>query len=323
MARPLVLVGSVGLETAEQVFRTVAGSIGDRLKRMPDGETGVRSKFTAWQRKVVAEHPDFAPAADGLYTPTKPEVAFATLGFADAAIASYTDFTRLRREGVIRPGLRFQVALPTTAAFLYAHVTPGAHAAVEGPYEAALFAELDRILATIPAADLAIQWDVDTEVAQWEGVRFAYFPDIRTGAIDRLARHAARVPAGVELGFHLCYGDTGHKHWLEPRDTGVMAEMIQGIAARLDRPIDWVHLPVPRGRDDEAYFAPLAVLPPGVPRELYLGLIHLSDGEAGTARRIAAAKPFLRDFGIATECGFGRRPPETIPALLELHKAVG
>jgi hypothetical protein len=29
-----------------------------------------------------------------------------------------------------------------------------------------------------------------------------------------------------------------------------------------------------------------------------------------------------KDFGIATECGFGRRPPETVPELLALHRAV-
>jgi hypothetical protein len=27
----------------------------------------------------------------------------------------------------------------------------------------------------------------------------------------------------------------------------------------------------------------------------------------------------VRDFGIATECGFGRRPADSIPALLRLH----
>src|SRR2546429_4529709 len=33
------LVGSVPLASAEVVFRTVAGEIGDRLRRIPDGET--------------------------------------------------------------------------------------------------------------------------------------------------------------------------------------------------------------------------------------------------------------------------------------------
>jgi len=50
--------------------------------------------------------------------------------------------------------------------------------------------------------------------------------------------------------------------------------------------------------------------------------VHDSDGAAGTQRRIAAAEKHASDFGIATECGFGRRPPETIPNLLRIHAEV-
>ena len=45
-----------------------------------------------------------------------------------------------------------------------------------------------------------------------------------------------------------------------------------------------------------------------------LGLVHYTDGVVGTRRRIATAGKYLDDFLIATECGFGRRPPETVPA---------
>jgi hypothetical protein len=33
------------------------------------------------------------------------------------------------------------------------------------------------------------------------------------------------------------------------------------------------------------------------------------------------ARRFIADFAVATECGFGRRAPETIPELLRLHVA--
>ena len=39
-------------------------------------------------------------------------------------------------------------------------------------------------------------------------------------------------------------------------------------------------------------------------------------------RRLAAAKQVVTEFGIATECGFGRRPPETVPDLIDLHHEV-
>jgi hypothetical protein len=53
--------------------------------------------------------------------------------------------------------------------------------------------------------------------------------------------------------------------------------------------------------------------------ELYLGLVHYTDGTAGTRKRIQVAKKFVQSFGIATECGLGRRAPETMPQLLRIH----
>jgi hypothetical protein len=85
-------------------------------------------------------------------------------------------------------------------------------------------------------------------------------------------------------------------------------------------------MPVPRGRVDDAYFAPLKRLVLRPETELCLGLVHYSDGIEGTRRRLATAKRHVPDgasgFAIATECGFGRRDPTTIPELLRIHAAV-
>ena len=37
-AREVLLVGSVGLEDSEEVFRTVGPLLGGRMKRIPDGD---------------------------------------------------------------------------------------------------------------------------------------------------------------------------------------------------------------------------------------------------------------------------------------------
>ena len=87
----------------------------------------------------------------------------------------------------------------------------------------------------------------------------------------------------------------------------------------ITRPIQLIHMPVPRDRSDDAYFAPLKDLKLKPGTQLCLGLVHHTDGVAGTRRRIAAAEKFVTDFSIATECGFGRRQPETIPELLRIH----
>ena len=80
-------------------------------------------------------------------------------------------------------------------------------------------------------------------------------------------------------------------------------------------------MPVPRDRADDAYFAPLAGLRLRPETELCLGLVHHTDGVEGTRRRLATARKHARAFSIATECGFGRRKPETIPELLRIHAA--
>ena len=67
-----------------------------------------------------------------------------------------------------------------------------------------------------------------------------------------------QVPDDVELGYHLCYGDAGHKHFKEPDDTSKLVAVANALAADLRRRLDWFHLPVPIGRTDDAYYAPLS-----------------------------------------------------------------
>jgi hypothetical protein len=106
---------------------------------------------------------------------------------------------------------------------------------------------------------------------------------------------------------------------VQPKSAASCVAFANAICCTSPRHIDWVHLPVPRDRKDEEFFAPLQNLRMPLGTELYLGLIHFTDGLEGTARRIQAAKKAYAEFGIATECGFGRRDPTTIPTLLDLH----
>jgi hypothetical protein len=126
------------------------------------------------------------------------------------------------------------------------------------------------------------------------------------------------IPEEVPLGLHLCYGDLGHKHMVEPTDLSLSVQMANLGCAEAGRKVDYVHMAVPRDRSDDDYFRPLGQLDIGT-AIAYLGLVHHTDGEEGTRRRITAAKKFLADFGIATECGFGRRPADQIPELMDIH----
>ena len=81
-------------------------------------------------------------------------------------------------------------------------------------------------------------------------------------------------------------------------------------------------MPVPISRADAAYFAPLAGLQRPSGTDLYLGLVHAADGVEGTRRRMAAARQFVSDFGIASECGIARaRRPEVVMDILKVSAA--
>jgi hypothetical protein len=324
----------VPLDSSEAVFRATAAALGPWMARFPDGETGTRTNWIEWQIPMLGGDPalEVVPPDPDHYRPlprvavrdgsSADDIALTGCGYADAAEASYVEFRRLRDDGVIAADARFQVCLPTPLATVALFVTPEDQAAVEAVYERLLLADLDRVLATIPHEDLAIQWDTAVEFGVLEGLFPVWFEPAEAGVVDRLVRIGNRVPVDVELGFHLCYGDAGHQHFTQPTDAAVLVRVANALADGLDRPLNWLHLPVPRERDDVAYYAPLADLRLSDDTELYLGLVHRTDGMEGTQRRMAAASKVVPAFGISTECGLGRRPSETVPELLELHAAV-
>lgn len=329
------LVGSVPLNNSEEVFRTASSILGDRLRRIPDGETGDRLGWIAWQIPVFQQNPllESVPPESSRYGSALGQIRLAegadpgqlkfdNLGYADAAKSSYQTFTRLKQAGDIPAHARFLVSLPTPLASISAFIVPESQAAVEPAYEDRMLVEMEEIAAAIPHDELSIQWDTASEFAILEGIFPTHFSDLMAGIVERLVRIGRRVPDDVELGYHLCYGDYQHQHFKEPEDTRKLVDIANAISAGVQRPIQFIHLPVPRDRDDEAYFAPLRDLQLHPETELYLGLVHYTDGVEGTRRRIETAKKVVPSFGVATECGLGRRPAETIPDLLRIHAEV-
>ncbi|MSQ70978.1 MAG: hypothetical protein EXR27_06760 [Betaproteobacteria bacterium] len=325
------LVGSIPLEDSKAVFQLIGRELGRHVCRIPDGETGIRKNWITGQFNIFAGMPQFEKEAvmSGPYK-ARPrlrikdgvraeEIVFSSLGYADAAIASYAEFCRQKEAGVIPKGVRFMVCLPTPLAPVQSSFLPECQAVVEQAYETRMLTEVDQMAAAIPSEELAIQWDVAIEFAIIEGVMPSHMADPEKGSIESLVRIGNRVPRAVELGYHLCYGDFGHKHFKEPTDTKIMVRVSNGVIAGLARPLQFIHLPVPRDRSDDAYFAPLAELRLPAETELYLGLVHITGGVEGTRKRIDTARRYVAKFGIGTECGMSRRPADTIPALLDIH----
>jgi hypothetical protein len=328
------LVGSIGLDSVEEVFRTVGSLLGGRLKRVPDGEPGPRRLWVSFQYPLLRSSPYLRPDPSGEVRPTSKfpklclaegidpsEVTFGELGYAREAKGSYLDFCAARERGELPQGVRFQVCLPTPMGVTYAFCTARDLLAIDSAYEKAMIREVERICAAIPHRDLCVQWDFCHEMIILDGQPQDQFPTLKASMDDimqRMKRACAAVPSGVELGVHLCYGDFGAHHLIEPRDMGRMVEVANAMTQAVARPIDYIHMPVPIARTDDAYFAPLSRLQ--FEKELYLGVVHAADGVEGAKKRMAAAAKYACGFGIACECGIARaRKADLVRRLLEIH----
>lgn len=342
MPRHVHLVGSVPGDSAATVFETVSAALGPWLRRIPDGETGARQDWITWLEPVFADSPALeksgevfrvhASAPGRIRYRLKPgfaprDVGFGNLFYADIAARSYADFARLKREGKIPALCRFQIDLVPAHSVLWLYLQDDLHASIDPIYNDALMREIDKIAARLPHDQIAIQFDVASAVfARLERNEASSYGRNR----DEMQEHFSRilidlgnhVPADIELLFHFCYGDSNHRHVVEPTDMADMVDLANRLTRGMARPIDLIHMPVPRDRADDAYFAPLTALRLDPRTELCLGLVHHTDGVAGTRRRLATAEKFVKDFSIATECGFGRRLRETIPELLRIHAEV-
>ncbi len=323
-------VGSVALDTPEEVFAAIGHHCGPYLKRVPDGEPGGRRLWISWQIPVLRANPALAPVGEGL-VPLKladgaapDQLHFGELGYYREARPSYEDFLKAREAGDLPRTVRFQVSLPTPLAVVMPFCRQPDAQHIAPAYERAMAREVERICAAVPHRDLAIQWDVCIEMIQWDGrvPTMPPFPGMEQAFADNFQRLAAMVPADVEVGFHLCYGDLDAKHFIDPIDATKMVELANLMTRSVSRPITWLHMPVPIDRTDDAFYAPLENLRLGSETELYLGLVHAQDGVEGTRRRIEKARKYAPAFGIASECGISRgRDPNTALEFIKTYAA--
>ncbi len=332
------LVGSIPLGDAESVFRAVCAKVGPHLRRLPDGETGKRIDWIRFIQVMLSEHPDMEVDTetpplqwrqwDGVLLREIPLVRFKygtdldkvvfEIGYAAAAEESFRIFDRLQGKGVIGPGVRFQICLPTVGAPGYNYVSPRAQPDFFRVFEPALLAEVDGIARNLPHDRIAIQWDVCQEVLMFEDYYDFRPDDYKEQILSGLARVGDAVPAGIDLGYHFCYGSPRNEHLLQPADLGIVVEMANGVIGRVGREIQFIHIPVPRDRADDAYFEPLAGLDRPDGCELFFGLIH-DDDEAGDRARLERALAHVPVAGVSCECGWGRADPERVPGLLDSH----
>ena len=327
------MVGSIPLDDAETVFRTLGRRIGNHAERIPDGETGRRQRWISFIMDQLKANPAFEvdqslppfqfTQFDGTVVYEIPRLTFAAgvdpmnvtfeTGYADDAIRNFATFDRLQVEGAIPEGIKYQIDMATPLAITYNFVVPAIYDDFINIYLDHLSAEFDRIQSALPHERISYQWDVCQEVLMWEGY-YEQVPGWKEQIFSVLGRIGAMVPEDIDLGYHLCYGSPKDEHMVLPDDMTVLVDMANGIVAAVPRKVQYIHMPVPKDRNDDAYFAPLTGLDMGE-TQLYLGLVHAGDGE-NSAVKLATARKYATVAGVATECGMGRGDPAIFePAL--------
>src|SRR5258707_14419765 len=94
--RGVHLVGSVPLNNAEEAFRAASSTLGNRLRRVPDGVTAIRTNWIGWQINFLAQNPhlEVLPPGPNAYAPLRSislgspvssrDINFDQLGYAGA-----------------------------------------------------------------------------------------------------------------------------------------------------------------------------------------------------------------------------------------------
>src|SRR3954470_16557125 len=101
----LHLVGSIGLDSADEGFMTAGRLLGSHLKRIPDGEPGPRRLWVSFQYPFLRSSPFLRPDPRGELRKTSgfpklclaegvdpAELRFPELGYARDARGSYIEF---------------------------------------------------------------------------------------------------------------------------------------------------------------------------------------------------------------------------------------
>ena len=177
-------MGSVPLATPRRVPALGKGA-GRATRRIPDGETGGAPTGSPGSTRTSAACRSSSPARR-----TAPPTARCRSGATGRALRrpglreprlrrcrdpAYATFARLKEEGAIRSGCRMLVSLPTPLAPVSAFVALENQAALSRPTRSRC-PRGRAVVAAIPAAELAIQWDARYEFAMLEGAIAVWFP---------------------------------------------------------------------------------------------------------------------------------------------------
>jgi hypothetical protein len=237
--------------------------------------------------------------------------------FVAAAVEAYRHYWAAMLDGRLADGTRYQLTLATPYTAL-SGVLPEADVVAALPAaEAVASTALARLLKSLPAERLALQWDVAAEVHVWEtrGRTLNAPRGLPERLLESLAALSGGLPAELSVGFRL-----GRPTGEAPSaDCGQATRLLGAIVATADRLPDFVYLPVP-AEAPESWYEPLANLTLFPDTEVALGLVHDEPDAADRALgRLAAAHAFLPGAGLAPAPGVD--PARLLPVFTQLLAA--
>jgi hypothetical protein len=327
------LTGSINVATVDDAFRLVGERLQPGVTRVPDGEPGDRANWVLTQAAHFLDNPTLDVVDGRARVRPGTAVSFGAVDYHTVAAESYRRFLVARESGVLAEGTRFLVSIATPFNAVNSFAEFDSQVEIAYAYERRLRDSVEALQESIPPSDLAIQWDLPTELATIEG----WFPNPYGGVepiFAATARLAQWVHDDADLTFHLCYGDSkfgaspfmgdppdqeaaarGGRHIL-PRDASAIVTLANGLSRHVARRIDAIQAATVAAWNKRAHWQPLSGLALEPSTEIYLGLLHAEDGADGALTRTALAQEFLPRFGISTECGLGRHSSEQLEAVL-------
>lgn len=223
----------------------------------------------------------------------------------DDATAAYEGYRRAAAEGRVPAGLRWQWSLPSPFTWLSRTLEADQVAAELGPLQQRLTLALAGWFERVPAADVALQWDLAAETALWEsrGRDLTAGRQLAGRVLEGLVELAGTLPSSVELGYHLCRRDPGGDTAVDPLDAAQISHLAGALLASIDRNVDFLHLPAARAPAGPEWYAPYGRLQAWADTELHLGIAWSDDTPESVSTRLEAASHLLRGIGAAPACG--------------------
>jgi hypothetical protein len=332
MPRGAHLVGSLPAPDARAAMEQSLERLGDRLRTLPDGETGERHHWIIHIIEGLRDHPDLELKRDGDWSdydrvPTfrerkGHELRTETLDFGHvrAFEESYPVFRQLR-DG--RPDVAFQAGVPGDFDMALFVLGPAGALRRKRPFTEATLREIAAIHAAA-GSDVVFQIEVPVEL-----VFVARMPPplqpLAARALGRgIANLARRSPAGARFGVHLCLGDMNHRALGRLRDTAPLVRLANAIVVAWPdgRPLEYVHAPFAAAQDppptSPGWYAPLERLrlPPAT--RFIAGFAHEDQDIADQRFILELIERCLgRPVDVSTSCGLGRRTPEAAARALD------